>query len=226
MFLLYPILRLFGNLDHCLGEHSLIKKPKYFAAAIFVLILGTGAVIAGVSNETAKRFISDITENASFILMPDEQMLEEREKEFHSFLKQNFDFSFISALVMGNYWNQMSDEQRSEFIGLFSDFFLKSYASQFGGYPGEKSVIRQVQRNSTTDAFVKLSLYRPKRKPANSEWRIREFAGIPRIIDLKVSGVSVVISHKKGFHRHMERKGVEGLLTLLRIRAERLSAQQ
>ncbi len=38
-----------------------------------------------------------------------------------------------------------------------------------------------------------------------------------------LAGVSVVISHRRGFHKHLQSKGIEGLLTLLRIRADRLT---
>lgn len=201
-------------------------KARIIVCAVILSFCSAGAVNADSSKDVARRLISTITENASFILTPDDNSLEEREGEFHQFLEENIDFSFIAALVMGGYWQQMSDEQKQDFIDLFANFFLKSYASQFGGYPGEKIFIQRVRQNGATDVFVKLQLHRPNRKPTTSEWRIREFAGIPQIIDLEVAGVSVVISHKKGFHQHLSRKGVDGLLTLLRIRADRLSAQQ
>ncbi len=203
----------------------LFRKGKCIWIAAFVYLGCFNLSFADDRTETAIKMIEEISSIASSLLSSQEKSLNERESDFHSVLKKNIDFRFIAPLIMGTYWSQMNEEQKLDFTNLFADFFLKSYASQFGGYPGEKIRVKAVHKNGPKDVFVRLELKRPNQRIAISEWRIREFAGIPRIIDVSVAGASVVISHRKGFHQHLDKKGVEGLLTLLRIRADRVTAQ-
>lgn len=203
----------------------LFRKEKCVWIAVFIYLGCIDLSFADDRTDTAIKMIDDISTTASSLLSSQEKSLDERESDFHSALKKKIDFPFMAPLVMGTYWSHMSEEQKLDFTSLFSNFFLKSYASQFGGYPGEKIRIKAVHKNGPKDVFIRLELKRPNQRIAISEWRIREFAGIPKIIDVTVAGASVVISHRKGFHQHLNSKGVEGLLTLLRIRADRVTAQ-
>lgn len=207
------------------GDRMLLRKEMRVWIALFLYLGSLNHSLADERTETAVSMIEEISTTASSVLSSRQETLDERERNFHSILKKKIDFPFMSPLVMGAYWFRMNEEQKLEFTALFSDFFLNSYASQFGGYPGEKVRVKTVHKNGPKDVFVRLQLKRPGQRVSISEWRIREFAGIPKIIDVAIAGTSVVISHRKGFHEHLNKKGVEGLLTLLRIRADRISAQ-
>jgi len=173
----------------------------------------------------ARELIQSLVEKAPAILSPSKKSLENREYILQKELGRHIDFPLMASVVMGSYWKTMTSDQKSEYFDLFSDFFLKAYTPLLGGYPGDTLDLRFSRKSGRRDVFVRTQLKRQSRKTVVSDWRMRKIGDKFRIIDLNISGVSVVISHRESFHKHLEKKGVDGLLKLLRIRAERLPAQ-
>ncbi|MEH6402997.1 MAG: ABC transporter substrate-binding protein [Sneathiella sp.] len=173
----------------------------------------------------AHDLIQSLVDRAPVILRPSNKSLENREQVLQKELGQHIDFALMASVVMGRYWKTMEAAQKNDFFDLFSDFFLNSYTPLLGGYPGDKLEVRYSRNNGSQDVFVRTQLMRQNRKTIVSDWRMRKTGNKLRIIDLNVSGISVIVSHRESFHQHLDKKGVDGLLKLLQIRAERLPAQ-
>lgn len=173
----------------------------------------------------ASKLIQSLADKAPVLLKPSKKSLELRERAIQAELKQHVDFTLMASVIMGAYWREMAAQQKDEFLDLFSDFFLKSYTPLLGGYPGDILKLRFTRKNGSKDVFVRTQLQRQNRKTVISDWRMRQSGTQHKIIDLNISGISVIISHRESFHRHLGKSGVDGLLKLLRIRAERLTAQ-
>ncbi len=176
-------------------------------------------------SDRARALISDLAGNAKSILSLPEKTLDEREQHLIEAIGSEFHIPFISQFVVGPGWESLSDQQRADFLELFEDFFLRAYSSQLGGYADEKLVIVSAIKKGSKDSFVQTKLHRPERQTVKIRWRIREFQNKPQIIDLWIDGTSVALTHREGFHRVLSNDGIDGLINLLKIRAERLSAQ-
>ncbi|MCR9213548.1 MAG: ABC transporter substrate-binding protein [Proteobacteria bacterium] len=176
-------------------------------------------------SDRARALISDLAGNAKTILSLPEKTLDEREQHLIESIGNEFHIPFISQFVVGPGWDNLSDQQRADFLELFEDFFLRAYSSQLGGYPDEELVIVSAAKKGSKDSFVMTKLRRPERQTVSIRWRVREFQDKPQIIDLWIDGTSVALTHREGFHRVLSNDGIDGLINLLKIRAERLSAQ-
>ncbi len=201
-------------------------KSLIFPGVLLLVMTWVSTASADDKEAQAEALVQDLMHVATDILSDQGGSLLDRETQFHDIVREKFDFHFISTLVAGKYWAQMTEAQKSEFQKLFSDFFLKSYAPLLGGYPGDNTVLLFVKRFGLKDVYVQTEIRRKKRRTVRSDWRIRDVAGMSRIIDLAVSGTSVGFSHKAGFQRVIEKRGIEGLLGLLRLRAEQVAAQR
>jgi len=51
---------------------------------------------------------------------------------------ERFDWAALSRSALGKHWRDLSDAQREEFTGLFSDLVEKTYMSKVESYSGEK----------------------------------------------------------------------------------------
>jgi len=197
---------------------------------IFTVAAGLSFGLAAASNaedrsHRAEKLVNDLSLNAKDILSRKEKSLEERESHLIQSIGDNFHLVFIGEFVVGPDWGKMSEMQQEEFIELFQDFYLRAYSSQLGGYPEDELVIISTLKKGSKDSFVITELNRPKRQTVSIHWRIREFEDKPQIIDILIDGTSVAFSHREGFSKVLKNDGIEGLIDLLKIRAERLSAQ-
>ena len=201
-------------------------RKMTLALGLGALALGwTAAVHADNRGARAEAAILSISEKAKSILSQPGKPLAERERHLIATIGRNFHFTLIAELVIGPGWEKLPHDQRQEFLDLFRDFFLSSYGSQLGGYPDDEFVILSVAEKGSRDAFVRTTLTRPKREKITLDWRIREVLGRPLIIDLLINGTSVAISHRESFNQVIASDGMEGLITLFKIRAERLDTE-
>jgi phospholipid transport system substrate-binding protein len=203
----------------------LFKKlvPGILAASLFPFFPNSGE--AGERAERAQALVVELSGDAKAVLSQSNAPLAEREDQLAETIRDGFQIKFIGKFVVGPDWEKMTDAQRNDFIELFEDFYLKAYSSHLGGYPQDELIIVSAFEKGSKDSFVVTKLKRPKRKTVSVRWRVRENEQTPQIIDIVIDGTSVALTHRKGFDRVLQADGIEGLISLLRIRAERLSAQ-
>src|SRR3954451_6751628 len=75
------------------------------------------------------------------------------------------------------------------------------------------------------DVMVHSEVHGGSTPAAKIDWRVREGADGPRIIDVVIEGVSMVVTHRSEFQAIVQRQGIAGLIETLRARAQRASAQ-
>lgn len=185
----------------------------------------TIAAIAGDRSDRSKRLILSMSDQATTILSSSEDTLSEREAQLGRAIEEGFNFDVISEFVVGADWQTLSISQKTKFIELFSDFYLQAYGSQLGGYPGDSLKIVSSVEKGRRDSFIVTRLDRHNRNPVTVRWRLRDIEGKPYIIDLVIDDISVALSHREHFDAVIRDEGIAGVITLLTIRAERLSAQ-
>ncbi|WP_415237683.1 MlaC/ttg2D family ABC transporter substrate-binding protein [Sneathiella sp.] len=200
----------------------MLPAVRIFIVILLMVSLQSFPARANDRTTEAERMVSTLIKTATKILNDPNGTLTEREKAFHAVLRDNIDFPFISVLVAGKFWKKMAREQQLEFQELLTSFYLWSYAPLLGGYPGDNTDLVAAKQIGSSDVIVTTRLKRKQRKDANAKWRLREIAGDLKIIDVVISGSSVGFSHRFGFTQRMEKKGIEGLLTLLRVKAEQV----
>lgn len=206
----------------------LVSFFKTLSIGTLAVGLSLGAMSVGHAEDRshrAERLVSTLKLDAHKILSEPDKSLDERETHLAEAIRNRFHIAFIGEFVVGPTWDNLSDAQQSEFLELFGDFFLRAYSGQLGGYAEDELVIVSAAKKGSKDSFVVTTLSRPKRQTSTVRWRIREFDEKPLVIDILIDGTSVALDHRAGFHRVLENDGIDGLITLLKIRAERLSAQ-
>ena len=141
-------------------------------------------------------------------------------------LESKTDVELLSRLVLGRYWNQLSDEQRTRYQALFRDVVMRNLARRLNLYAKDS-------RGQLEDHFTIISsapagkqdaLVRSRVRPQSGEtlavdWRLRQGDEGPVIIDLIIEGVSLLVSQRSEFAAVIERSDMEGLLAELQARA-------
>ncbi len=173
--------------------------------------------------EGAKAFMADLADRAMKIWQDPTRTQLEREKGFRDLLYEGFDVQFLARISLGRFVRQMSRDQFAEYMRLFPDYIVNKFTNRIGEYTNQKIEIGEVVPAGRRDVYVRTTLLRPGTEPLAADWRVRKTKDGFRIVDVKVEGISMVISQRDEFAALIEKSGIDGLLAELRKGAAELA---
>lgn len=204
------------------------RRLALFAALVLLLVpsaIARGQESAAQDPEGAKAFITDLADRAMAIWRDPTRTQLEREKGFRDLLFEGFDVEFLAKISLGRFVRQMTREQYDEYMRLFPDYVVNKFANRIGEYSNQTIEIGEAVPAGTRDVFIRTTLVRPGAEPLAADWRVRKTKDGFRIVDVKVEGISMVISQRDEFAALIEKSGIEGLLAELRKGAAELAAK-
>ncbi len=198
--------------------------------ALAVFAAGLGGMVAGVlvapgsgraqqAVPGAGEFISRLAQRAIQTLTPTGIESGERERRFRTLLNENFDVQLIGRFALGRFWRQANEAERAEYIKLFEELLVQTYANRFTEYAGENLRILRSALGSDGAVTVGTELARTAGQPPTKiDWRLRREGSSFKIFDVGVEGVSMSITMRDDFSAGIQKGGgkVEALLQQLR----------
>jgi phospholipid transport system substrate-binding protein len=141
----------------------------------------------------------------------------EREARFRTLLAEHFDLPAIGKFVLGRYWRSATDGEQAEFLDVFEDFLVRSYAIRFAEYSGESFQVTGATGTKDDTAIVHSQVVRG-RDAMRVDWRVRTRGGQFAILDIIVEGVSMAVTQRSEFAAVIQSRGgkVGGLIEALR----------
>jgi phospholipid transport system substrate-binding protein len=191
---------------------SLRRPLRLMVLVLGLAFAGTNAV-AAIAADDASGFIKGLVDTAIKALANKQMSEEDRAKEFRALLDQDFDVPRISRFVLGHYWKDASDQERQQFLKLFEEYVVRSYAARFSEYSGETVKIVGSRPESETTTLVRSEIVRTNgAPPAKVDWRVHKDGAGYKIVDVDVEGVSMILTQREEFSSVIERQGgVAGL---------------
>ena len=206
-----------------------MRHFKVFAlVTIPAIMLGLNMGIATESRaqtspQEAARFVESLGNQAAVLLGPGKADRPATQKAaLRTLIRDSFNLELTSQFVLGKFWNRASPEQRTEFQDLFTEYLLNNYARHIANYKAETLTIVGSNVVGDRDVLVETSVESAEGL-TNPVWRVRvSDAGDYGIIDVSVDGVSLALTQRREFASVVNRRGLDGLLNMLR---EKLAAQ-
>lgn len=197
---------------------KLIGRRAFLAGLCAVGIVLSGQPGIADANVSASEFIASLGDRAVSALTGRELSREERETRFREMLDNHFDVPAIGKFVLGRYWRTATDEEKQEFLKLFEELLVKSYARRFAEYSGESFEVRNVRDEANGESLVQSLVVRPGAENIRVDWRLRADNSDFRILDVIVEGLSMAVTQRDEFASVIQSKGgkVAGLLEVLR----------
>jgi phospholipid transport system substrate-binding protein len=152
------------------------------------------------------------------------QTLGNRAITFREILLDDFAMDKIGRFVAGRYWREMIPNQKRTYQKLFSEWVLKTYSIRLGGFSDEKLRVIRTTNTGKRDVIVQTRIEKASGDGFNTNWRVRSVNGRHVIIDVYIEGISMAVTQRSEFDSVFRRRGVDGLINLLRDRLSKLSA--
>jgi len=144
-----------------------------------------------------------------------------REEGIRSILVTYFDLPFMAQSALGTHWAATPAAQRERFLKAVVSAEARAYSERFGQYGGQTLTVGKVSSRPNGVTVVDSKLSQTNGQPIVIQWEIREASQGPRITDVKIEGVSMVMTRRSDFNSYIQNHGgkVEPLIEELERRA-------
>ena len=201
-----------------------------------VLRLGAGAAAAPVGSGLAGAFLPAAAQQntaAELVQRTAAQVLDlvmtktgaAREAGILRVLETDFDLNYMARFTLGVHWNQASPAERERFLRVAANAEAHAYARRFGEYGGQTLTVDRAAPRSRGDGIsvVSSKLSQTDGDPLVLQWDVRDGGRGPRIVDVRVEGVSMIVTRRAEYNSFIQAHGgqVEPLINELEARAKR-----
>ena len=146
-----------------------------------------------------------------------------RQAAIKKVLETKFDLPFMAQTALGIHWAKTTPEQQTRFVTATSSAEARAYSERFGSYLGQTLTIGKTTTRPNGVFVVDSKLNQSNGQPIKIEWEVRQGAQGLRITDVKVEGVSMVMTRRSDFNSYIQNNGgsVDPLINELEARAAR-----
>ena len=147
-----------------------------------------------------------------------------REAVLRQVLRDDFDLASAARQTLGTHWEAATPDQRARFVAALETSEARAYGERLAMLSGATLAVDRVTPrgagawtvDSTADALGDLP-------PLKLSWDVRDNGQGPRIVDVKVAGVSLFTTRRAEFEAVIRSNGgaIEPLVAALEARAAR-----
>ncbi len=131
-------------------------------------------------------------------------------------ISSSFDFREISKRVMGQYWKNLLDEERSEFETLFTNHIKRSYIIGKTNPLFGKTIISIREKRSSKFAKVQTKLLTKTDKEVSADFYLFNNNGKWKIYDLVIEGVSLTNNYRSQVHSTISKNSFNWLVQMMK----------
>ncbi len=146
-----------------------------------------------------------------------------RQAAMQKVLQTYFDLAFMGQTALGANWNKTDQPQQVRFLKAVENAEARAYSERFGQYGGQTVTVGKVTTRPNGVSIVDSRINQTSGQPIKVEWEVRDIGRGLRITDVKVEGVSMVMTRRSDFNSYIQNNGgaVEPLIKELESRASR-----
>jgi len=173
-----------------------LKKTSTFL--IFLVIFFSS--IAKVYSIEPDIFVQSTVNRASEALN-NKFSKEEKIAKLKAIAKETVDITGIGFYTLGSYRKNINEDQKKEYLNLFEQYFLKSFASRLAEYSNPEIEVLSKKKLNENYTMVSSVLVATEQRPqVKIDWRIyTKNPENPLIRDLIIEGLSLVRTQKEEF---------------------------
>ena len=147
----------------------------------------------------------------------------DRQAAIRQIMQANFDMPYMGQAALGTHWNQATEAQRTRFLAAVETAEARAYSERFGQYSGQTLSVGKVTTRPNGVSVVDSKLNQTTGQPIKLEWELRDRGQGLRVTDVKVEGVSLLMTRRSDFNSYIQNNGgnVEPLIKELEARAAR-----
>lgn len=206
------------------------SRRSAIAAACLVTAFGwpsaflePAPVWAGAPTEQIKASVDQVLKVLEDPRLKQESMTAERRAAIRRAAESIFDFTETGRRALGRHWQSLNEQERQEFVSVFTDLLERSYASRMEKYSGERIIYAGDTVEGDT-ATVRTKLITKQGQEIPIDYRLHRQGEKWLVYDVFVEGVSLVANYRTQFDRIMQTASYQELIRKMKARQAEFSA--
>ena len=190
------------------------------AVMLFVFVAGQPARADQqpdtILRETVQQLLAELDSNRSTLIADKCQL--------YSLVKRlvlpQFAVDKLNRLILGAHFKTASSDLRNRFTHAFLDLMIRTYATAMFEYTGQEEIeyLPFVLDESIRTALVQTRVRVPGQPPVPVDYAfLRSVDGHWRIYDVRLDGISLVLSYRRSYDQIIRSKGLDALVHALEI---------
>jgi phospholipid transport system substrate-binding protein len=135
---------------------------------------------------------------------------------------ERFDFAEMGRSALGVHWRDLSDQQRKDFVDLFTRFVEAAYVGRLESYSGQQIDFVKASNDGPDYAQVNTNIIQPSADPISLNYRLKLEGDDWKIYDVTVENISIVANYRNQFNRVINNQGFDALMSDMRAKQEGL----
>ncbi len=129
---------------------------------------------------------------------------------------------YAGALVLGQYYNRATPEQREAYFAVFKDYLAQAYGQALSLYHGQTYRIAPEQPIENDIVAIRVTIIDPTGRPPvllDFKWRKNSVNGNWQAYDMIAEGISMIETKQNEWADILRTQGIAGLTDRLRYEA-------
>ena len=213
---------------HLPGYPGISRRPRFgvvaastLTASLFVVSYAIGVGTAQEKRESPTEAVQETLTEVFRILedpkLKDPAQQARRRHLLEESIGRRFDYGEMSKRTLASHWSRLTDDERTQFVGVFKGFLSDRYAGKIEGYSGEK-VQYLGERLEGQYAEVRTKLVSSKVEYP-LDYRLINKGGRWHAYDIVADGVSLVRNYRSQFDKILKTGSYEELISRLQNRS-------
>jgi phospholipid transport system substrate-binding protein len=144
--------------------------------------------------------------------------VEERRKMLRSTLNERFDWAEMAKRSLAEHWKGLAEEEKKEFVPLFTDLLENTYMNRIENYSGDK-VNYDDEKVKGDYSLVKVTIFTDKQVEIPVAYKMKKKGPEWMIYDVSIEGVSLVKNYRQQFDSVILSSSYQGLVEKLKEKA-------
>lgn len=139
----------------------------------------------------------------------------DKRTEIRKIARDLFDFEEVTRRTLSRHWAARTQEERAEFVSLFTELLERSYTMRVEAYSGE-NITYIGEAIDANYATVRSRVVTDRRSELTLDYRLHLRDGRWRVYDLQIDGVSFISTYRSQFDRIIQAESYSALLERMR----------
>ena len=124
----------------------------------------------------------------------------------------SYDLPFISKVVVGRFWRQLSPEQKKQFADTFTRLSIATYAHRFDGYSGESFKTISAEELNGGRLLIKTVLVKSNGERVELDYILHQNSDQWQIVNVIAQGVSDLSLKRAQYTSYLKKNNFDRLL--------------
>ncbi|MCY2954345.1 MAG: ABC transporter substrate-binding protein [Planctomycetota bacterium] len=174
---------------------------------------------APASSET-RRIVEAAAAQVLGVLRDGQLPTDQKSQRASAIVEDNIDFPTFARLASGPAWNDMTDVQRDQFLSEFHKLVRSIFIEGIDQYDGQDAVVTDERQEPRGDRVVRMRIIDTRggqrRDVTGVDFRLRQFDGRWKAIDLSIAGISLAVACRAQFAGFLRDGGVSRVIQVLK----------